>query len=124
MDEAGGLDNYLTSMSQRSTWADGVIIAAAVDLFQRSIVILQQDGVRMELSHYASTASSPDETKPPLYFGYTSMDQNQKTMNHYVSLRKVCRYDCCLYNTINYWLASFIHSTVVLIIYYSASRLR
>jgi len=50
MDEAGGLDNYLTSMSQRSTWADGVVIAAAVDLFQRSIVILQQDGVRMELS--------------------------------------------------------------------------
>ena len=50
MDETGGLDNYLTSMSQRSTWADGVVIAAAVDLFQRSIVILQQDGVRMELS--------------------------------------------------------------------------
>jgi len=41
MDVAGGLDKYLTSMCQRSTWADGVTIAAAVDLFQRSIVILQ-----------------------------------------------------------------------------------
>jgi len=56
MDEAGGLDKYLTSMSQRSTLTNGVIIAAAVDMFQRSILILQQDDVRMELSHYASTA--------------------------------------------------------------------
>jgi len=92
MSEAGGLDRYLASMSLRSTWADGVIIAAAVDLFQRSIVVLQKDGVRIELSH-ASNDSSPDTTKPidSLYFGYTNMDSSQKSMNHYVSLRKVCR---------------------------------
>jgi len=89
MHDAGGIEKYLTSMSQRSTWADGITIAAAVDLFQRSIVILQKDGVRMELSYHASDSASADVTKPSLYFGYT--------LNHYVSLRKVGlhRYDTC-----------------------------
>ena len=64
--EYGGLSQYLSKMSKSSTYADGVMIASAVDFFKRTLIILQDDGIRMEFKYNCSEESAGQA----MYLGY------------------------------------------------------
>ena len=80
LEEYGGLDKYISEMSKSSTYADGVMIASAVDLFNRTLIIFQDDGVRMEFSYNGESISQP------MYMGYVKASSSATKRHHCVSL--------------------------------------
>jgi len=78
----GGVEPYLEVMSKQSTHADGIIIAAAVDLYERTFVIIQDDGVRIEFTYERGMS----HTNIPIYLGYVKAHPSDASRNHYLSL--------------------------------------
>lgn len=89
--EYGSYDNYLRRMALSSTWGDGLVLAAAVQLYQRPITIVPQDGRTFNIDGPSLPPSAVS-----MYLGYTGSDFS-KTNNHYISLKpmpeKVCNED-------------------------------
>ena len=77
------------------------MIASAVDLFKRTLIILQDDGIRMEFKYNCEGNS----TCQPMYLGYVRASSSAKERNHYVSLfpasttENAEQYECTNNNT-------------------------
>jgi len=78
VDDVGGFEKYIEKMSKPGTWGDGVILAAAARLYQRSVIVITEDGKRI------TTEVSDRKANPvnPMYLGYIKG-------NHYVPLKPV-----------------------------------
>jgi hypothetical protein len=76
-------DEYVEHMSHDGVWGDGIVLEAAVKLFQRPISVLQPDGREIWLTSPEILADSK-----PLRLGYVA-SSGSGPRNHYVSLRPI-----------------------------------
>src|SRR5207248_10486427 len=79
-----GLEHYLQIMSQSGEWGDEMILATAVKLYKRSIIVIHADGseIVIDAPSDSNTQSIP---LPSIRLGYYTLP-GSSTTNHYVSL--------------------------------------
>lgn len=87
LQEDGGLESYLSKMSLKRTWGDGLMIEAAMRLYNRPIIVMiSGKSQNRELSQTKVTYPGIDPKSLPMFLGYTSLTKQSKTQTHYVSL--------------------------------------
>lgn len=79
-------------MSKQSTYTDGIMIAAAVDLYQRTVVIVQDDGARMDFTYNGDMSSINKQIYTPIFLGYIKTSPLDTDRNHYLSLYPIAQH--------------------------------
>ena len=77
----GGIDAYVSRMSKKSTWGDGVMIEAAGLLYRRPVLVVPSSSNGQELQHIETGSHGSSQ---PIILGYCNVQSSVR--NHYVSL--------------------------------------
>jgi len=77
----GGIDAYVSCMSKKGTWGDGVMIEAAGLLYRRPILVVPSSSNGQEFQHIETGSH---QSNKPIILGYCNVQSSVR--NHYVSL--------------------------------------
>lgn len=84
-------DDYLARMSRNGTYGDGLVLSAAVHLYQCPIIVIQQNGIEIKVD-----GPNLPPSAIPIKLGYMSLmatiggGDEKKELNHYVGLLGTC----------------------------------